>query len=374
MLPFTLPFKILVISDRLNFTLNLTLTEKEKWGVFRENGSSTGALGMIIKGEADFTIGKFALTSLRNVYMTPSMSYYSSPLIIVVPHGEPFTSLEKLTKPFRETIWTLVMAILLIALSAIAILKWKFNGIVQNFVFGERNASPYLNTLSVTLGGSLTQLPSGNFARTILCIFMLYCLIVRNSYTGALYRFIRTDSLRKPTVDSIDEMVEKDFKFYMIPQAAEFTTDIPKLYTRRQVINPSDVQSIRAKMTQPSFKGGMLSSLEQIVYFNMINRKHFTVNVCKERLFTFQYSIYFHKKSFLVHNFDLEILDYQANGLIANVVEKYVHSRFLRPVRSKKGPKALQLSQVMGSFWLLSFGLIISFTVAVIECCYKSFS
>lgn len=338
--------------------------ESEKWGTINRNGTSTGAMGLIIDKKADLTIGKFAMTSMRNEFMTPSISYFASPLIIVVPRGEPYTSLEKLTKPFRDTIWTAVLAILAMAVGVIALLQWKFNEKVQNFVFGEASASPYLNTLSVFLGGSLTQLPTRNFARTILCCFMLYCLVVRNAYTGALYNFIRSKSLSKPTVDSIDEMVEKDFKFHMLLSAQNLITAIPKVYDRRVVMNSSEVPEMRRRMTDPYFKAGMLSSLEQIVYFNQINGKNFTLDVCSEHLFTFQYTIYFQKHSYLTHYFDLQLLDYQTNGIIENVVSHYSEDRNMKAAKS---PKALELHQVMGSFWLLFYGLALASIVAAIE-------
>lgn len=359
----------LVLAQRINFTIELVLLEREKWGTLYPNGSSTGATNLIINRRADFTIGKFAMSSLRNEYMSASMSYYSSPLVIVVPVGEPFTSLEKLMKPFRNVLWTLVMVTLMGAFSVIAFIKWKFDVNIRGFIFGARNTSPYLNTVVVFLGGSLTYLPGRNFARSILCIFMLYCLVVRNSYTGALFTFIRSDSIRNPTVDSIDEMVANDFTFYMIPATVQQIYRIKKIYVRRSVIETSQVPEMRIKMTDPHFEGVYLSSLEQIIYFNMINHKNFTLNVCKEKLFTFQYSIYFQKHSAYIHYFDLQLLDLATNGLINHFENRYVRRNFLKPPPAHKFPKALDMSQVMGSFWILILGLSIASIVAAFEIC-----
>lgn len=357
----------LVLAQRVNFTIDLLLEEKEKWGALYPNSSSTGAMNLIIDKKADFTIGKFAMTSHRNAYMTPSISYYSSPLIIVVPVGEPFTSLERLLKPFRVIIWSLVLAILIITFLVITFIKWKCDETVQSFIFGARNSSPLLNVLNIFLGGSLHQLPMRNFARTILCVFMIYCLVVRSSYTGLLFTFIKTDVIRKPSIDSIDAMVEQDFKFHMIPSAEELTAEVPKVYERRVIIKPSEVSAVREKMINPSFKGGMLSSLEQIVYFNMMNHRNFTFSVCHEQLFAFQYSIYFQKNSYLVDRFDEELLLFQTNGLIDKVVNQFVQFSFLRPEKSQRSPSAFVLTQFKGSFQILIFGLSIASLVAGLE-------
>lgn len=326
-------------------------------------------MSLIMKRKADLTIGKFTMSSLRNKYMKPTISYYASPLIIVVPVGEAFTSLEKLLKPFGSITWAFVVAVLLITFLFISFVKWRFSKHVQTFIFGESNTSPHLNTLNVFLGGSLNILPTTTFARTLLGIFLFYSLIITSSYTGSLFNFIKADVLRKPSFNSINEMVDQDFKFYMIPSAQQLTAGIPKLFNRRVVIKVTEVPRIRSKMIDPTFKGGMLSSLEQIVYFNMINRHRYTLNVCQERLFNFQYSIYLQKNSYLDHRFDLELLQYLTNGLIDRAVNQFVQMSFMKSERTKKNLQdALKLEQLMGCFWILIVGNALATFVGCLEC------
>lgn len=324
-------------------------------------------MNLVIDKKADFAIGKFGLSSLRNAYMSPSISYYSSQLVIIVPDGENFTSLERLMKPFRVYIWSFVLAILAITFLVITFIRLKCNKRVQNLVFGAENSTPNLNSWNIFLGGSLQKLPTKNFARTLLCFFIIYCFILRNAYMGALFTFIKSDELVKPPVNSINEMVEKDFKFYMTPSVVELISNISKVLDRRLIISPAEVPAIRVKMTNPLFKGGILSSMEQTIYFNMINRRNITLNVCAESLYTIQYPIYFQKNSHLVDRFNKELLLIQANGLIDKVVNYYVQLNFLVPKKSPRSPKALELHQVMGCIRILIFGLLVAALVAVLE-------
>lgn len=356
-----------MLSQRINFTIDLILTDEEKWGMLHLNGSSTGAVKMIMNKKADFAIGKFALTVVRNKFMTPTFSYYSSPLIIVVPYGKLLTSLERLLKPFRRFVWLFVLVTCFLGVVFIVFVRHKCKKDVQDFVLGSKNTSPLFNMFVVLLGGSLVKLPRRNFARTLLSMFLLYCLVIRNSYTGALFTFIRSDNIRKPSLNSIDEMFDQNFTFYMVATAAELTKAFPKIHQRRTIIRAEIVPRIRNKMTDPEFQGGLLSSLDQIVYFNAINHKNFTINVSSEKLSTFHYAIYFEKESPFVHNFDLEILEYRANGLINNFVDKFVQLRYMKRLNVRKAPKALCFSQVMGSFKILIFGLSLSSVVAVLE-------
>lgn len=43
---------------------------------------------------------------------------------------------------------------------------------------------------------------------------IIFFLVMRSAYQGSLYRFLQTDKVN-PAVKSLDEMIEKDFKFYI---------------------------------------------------------------------------------------------------------------------------------------------------------------
>lgn len=255
---------------------------EEKWGVIRDN-QQTGAVKAIINGTANLTLGKFAMTSLRNKYMKPSLSYFTSPLILVIPPGRLYSPLEALSRPFTNITWTSVVIILMICFSIVAIVRWKMNFKVQNFILGSGNNSPYFNIINVSLGGSLSNLPTRNFARSILCMFMIYCLVIRSSYQGALFNFIQSQD-RHPPIDSIREMVQMNYNFYMIPSAVEQIQQLQYLYKRRIIISPAEGDKIRERLASPDFKSALLSSLEQILYFNQINKNNYTLEVSNQVL------------------------------------------------------------------------------------------
>jgi hypothetical protein len=251
---FSLLFK--AISKQLNFTIELTVMDEEKWGVLYSNGTATGAMAKVINKEVDLTIGKFTITESRMKFMSATFSYYSSPLIVMVPRGKDVTPIERLMKPFQETVWVLVVLVFAVAFLAIGFLKIKGDEGQRDFVFGSRNRAPTLNLFVSFIGGSLVRLPTRNFARTLLCIFLLYSLIVRNSYTGALFNFIKRSNVRRPPFDSIDAMVEENFTFYMVKSAQELTKEVKKVYDRRHLMDPLEVPKYRSKLIDSSFRGG----------------------------------------------------------------------------------------------------------------------
>lgn len=58
-------------------------------------------------------------------------------------------------------------------------------------------------------------LPGRNFARYLLMCFMLFCLVVRTAYQGKQYEFMQK-IMWKPDIQTIDEMVEQNFKLFYI--------------------------------------------------------------------------------------------------------------------------------------------------------------
>jgi ABC-type amino acid transport substrate-binding protein len=240
----------------MNFSIELTIEDKEKWGTLYSNGTTTGAMAKVINKEVDLTIGKFAITERRMKFMSATFSYYSSPLIVMVPRGKDVTPIERLMKPFQDAVWIWVVLVFAVAFLVIGFLKIKCDEAQRDFVFGKRNREPTLNLFTSFIGGSLAKLPTRNFARTLLCMFLLYSLIVRNSYTGALFNFIKTSNVRRPPLNSIDAMVEENFTFYMIKSAQELTKEVKRVYDRRHLMDPLEVPMYRSKLTDSSFRGG----------------------------------------------------------------------------------------------------------------------
>jgi hypothetical protein len=78
---------------------------------------------------------------------------------------------------------------------------------------------PLSNIIAIHLGVPQPRLPTRNFSRFILLNFLAYCLVVRSSYQGAVFNILMSND-RKPPVDSINEMMEKGFRFYIYDSLA----------------------------------------------------------------------------------------------------------------------------------------------------------
>lgn len=125
--------------------------------------------------------------SISNAYIYPSLLY-------AIPPGRKFTALEKLYFPFALTVWLYISALFVIAAVLCVILK-LIEKKKRDFFVGKSNSMPFFNMVVVSLGGtiSINHLPMRSFARTMLLIWLISTLILRNAYQGKLFDYLRGD-------------------------------------------------------------------------------------------------------------------------------------------------------------------------------------
>lgn len=319
---------------------------------------------MVMKNQADFTLGMYTITFLRSRFMTSSALYYSVPFILIVPPGQSFTPFEKLFRPFTFTVWIFLLVVFLTATVVITIIKFQPT-FVRDFVFGSKNRSPYLNVLNGFVGGSFHILPGRNFARSLLMMFLLFSIVKRTLYQGALFQFLQSDD-RKKEIQSIEELVNANFKVYMMPSSVEHTQRL-KFAKQRVVVNGSVYEAKKNLTVDPLFRGAVTSSMEQVLYFNKMNFKDMTYTVCREQLFTFQYGIYFRKNSYLEIVFNKKISILKSSGLIDFWASDYIHTKYLNIKIVDGLPKKLNIGQLLGGFEVLLLGLGVGFFVFLCE-------
>jgi ABC-type amino acid transport substrate-binding protein len=206
--------------------------ETDPWGLVYENGAITGALGKVANGEAQIAIGSLYLLSERAAVAYSSTPYYSYPEVFVISPARKLTNFEKLLQPFDVWIWILILLTLLTAFLVIFIINQKFPQ-VKSFVFGTEVHDPELNVLNAVLGGSQSKLPKKNFSRFLLMKFLIFCLILRNAYQGALFKHIQSEKrLRNP--QSIEELADQkyDLLLFNLKRSLELFINHPKIYSR----------------------------------------------------------------------------------------------------------------------------------------------
>jgi hypothetical protein len=219
------------LSKSLSFRINYTFIGEE--GFLLENGSAVGALKALLDGKAGLSVSDWWLKPNRLMFFDATSSYISDHLIFVVPPGREFTALEKLIYPLKLMSWTLVGGCFLAGILLIFLIKHKSKKL-QDFVFGTGVRTPYLNLFIAYIGGMQNKLPGRNFARFLLMMTLISSLIIRTLYLASFYELLKSNRNHKE-LQTIKEMVEKDYKLYVREGNFELFQGTESLKTRFEV-------------------------------------------------------------------------------------------------------------------------------------------
>ncbi|KAG5669317.1 hypothetical protein PVAND_017205 [Polypedilum vanderplanki] len=128
----------------------------------------------------------------------------------VITPSEFYNNYEKLFFPFDKLTWIFLSFTFITAFVIIFIInrmpKW-----IQDIVYGKGITSPSFNVLGTFFGIGQTRLPTENFARTILLLFIWFCLIFRTCYQSMMFEFTTSD-MRKPLPEDIDDLHDQNYK------------------------------------------------------------------------------------------------------------------------------------------------------------------
>lgn len=124
---------------------------------------------------------------------------------LLVSIGRSYTEYEKFILPFDGHTWLWNGIFFATAFLVILIINRTRNQQLQSFVYGDRVRVPMLNVIISFFGQSQNIMPSRSFARYLLMIFKMFCLINRTGYQGVQFEMMYKD-IRVHSPDYIDDL------------------------------------------------------------------------------------------------------------------------------------------------------------------------
>lgn len=353
-----------VLAEKLNFKPHINfLTEDFAYGIVFDNGTAVGSLGELYHNRSDFAIGDFFLKPRRAELFDYTVPYQVLDLVWIIPPSRAFTPLEKLLQPFSDVVWILIAVILVTGIFVIFIINYRFES-CKSFVFGRNVRHPLINMYIAMLGSQQTHLPMRNFARFLLMMFLLYCLVLRNIYQGALYQFLQSDG-RHREIQTIDEMIEQDFTFYAFETSTlDLIQGSAEIFKRTRNFKKDNFF-----LTQNIDENAKIAGLETLKNVITSTRGNLTINYCKETFMHLNIVLYLRKNSYLTKTLNSQIDQFLSSGIIQHYIRKHHHDvhaqMFIK--RNQKVLKKLNIWQLSGAFYLLLFGHIIALISFICE-------
>ncbi|CRK97648.1 CLUMA_CG011033, isoform A [Clunio marinus] len=176
-------------------------------------------------------------------------------------------------------------------------------------------------------------------------------------------------TLRKPLISSTEELVKKDFLFYMYPTAHN-VLELDILKGRTKTTDPNGIRDLYNESTDPSFKGALLSSEAHLAFRNIeaSPRKYFYST--KDPIMTQNIAIYMHKESCFSDQINLILKGIINGGFFNKWVKQYTDTDALKH-KATNGHRPINFDQLSGAFEILGFLMFISLAVFLIEVILK---
>lgn len=355
---------IKTISEALRFTLVFDYIEGNiPWGYLFENGTGTGAIAKLMNNETDVILGDYFLKLDRLKYFDSSEPYFSSQLVFIIPPPDKFSAFQKLSQPFELNVWASLIACYLVGIIFI-LLANRMSTKFRKLVFGSVNSTPITNMISITLGLTQTVIPSCGLSRFLFILFIMFCMVMRTIYQGSLYRFLQSDGTVKG-VKSFDDLIEKNFKFYIGKSFEELIHEHSELSQRKAVVSGSLSPTFKL-FNNPSIQATFIVPLPNILLMNQRQTYNFSFNVLKHETFaTLSVVMYYQKKFYLAEAINDAIQKLQSAGLI-----EYWHYSYYAKTKIKvQAEKRMQfnINHLLGAYEVWGGGCFVSFVVFIAE-------
>jgi hypothetical protein len=125
---------------------------------------------------------------------------------------EKYTPYEKFFLPFDIETWILLTSTFLITFVSIFIIN-NLSKSTRHLIYGHKVKTPAWNVISIFFGISQTQLPTKDFSRFILLLFIYFCLIFRTCFQSKFFEFMTSEPRRSPPKTIVD-VIERGYTVY----------------------------------------------------------------------------------------------------------------------------------------------------------------
>lgn len=292
--------------------------------------------------------------------MLPSFVYSHVSLVFAIRPSPDFSeSLKHFLGPFNLRLWSLLGGILVTGNVVILALKLLPSNVRRFVIGGHVNRTPILNMWNAFLGGvvvawyGLDRRAPSTFAKTLFIIWSFGCLILRGSYQGSLYGFLRRDDV-DTSLDTVKAISSSNCDIhspmYALSQLRPFGIDPDSERTHPFY---DSYQNALDRLRTGEISGAVYVDQFAVDYNNLINSRNDPLRTTEDRLILQSVSFYFRL--------------YSEHGLIDHWSERYKSFIDDESIRNTPAPMVLSLQNIHGSLAVLVALLLISILIFILE-------
>ncbi|XP_037778483.1 glutamate receptor-like isoform X2 [Penaeus monodon] len=365
-----------IIAEKLGICYNVVRASDNDWGTALPNGSWSGTLGMLNRGEADMSAVVYSVTDKRKQAVDFSEPVYVDELTISYLRPVLESDMAGFVKPYTSLIWGVLLVAIIIACVALSCLQNAHDAIRPS---ADREAAPASSNLenlkSSTFWVFSILLAQSNSwkvkARFLAGVWLLMVFVVATVYRSNLMAMLISPKVKLP-FDSLEELGHTDITVWA-PTGSLFhdavneaAPDTPLASIRKQVY----LSNFSPNVMFDYFTGkwGMTSMRGTLIYYLDLGFskygfcKHYVIS--KGFFRTTSLSLAFPKNSTLKPKVDEIILRLRESGIIEHLFRSRVSNatECLKPVgvASSSVERPLELGDFYGVFIVYAVGIALA--------------
>lgn len=223
--------------------------------------------------------------------------------------------------------------------------------------------------IACALGSPISREPKLTHSVLIFTSWLWYTFLIRTIYSGLLFYLFR-NVVHTALPQSLDEAVNESYRGVMNLFTFNDITSIP-FYKRSNhssiVLNTKD-EFIALRYIEKNTKENLYAVVSQefLIYFTETYQKPGLFHVVPEIIMQQQLCIYLAKHSFLINQFDAEIMNIRAVGLIQFWAKHYIHSKYLTSKHMYQDAK-IEQDDLWGIYMICSVCYLIAILIFLLE-------
>ncbi|KAI1713423.1 ligand-gated ion channel domain-containing protein [Ditylenchus destructor] len=382
-----------LLSDRIeDFNYEIFLSAGNKYGAKQPDGSWDGAVGYLLRGEADMAVASLTINQDRERVVDFSKPYMTTGISIMIkkPDKQEF-SVFSFMQPLSSEIWMYIIfayvgvSVVIFLVSRFSPYEWRVEE-MANGGFTISNDFSVYNCLWFTLAAFMQQgtdiLPRSISGRIASSAWWFFTMIIVSSYTANLAAFLTLEKMQAP-IESVEDLAKQTKIKYGIQQGGStaqfFKYSSVQIYQRMWRFMESQVPSVFTSSYAEgiervrSHKGRYAFLLEATANEYANTRKPCDTMKVGANLNSVGYGVATPFGSQWKDLVNLAILALQEKGELKKLENKWWYDRGQCDGGISDGSSAsLNLSKVAGIFYILMGGMIASMIAALGEFLYRS--
>lgn len=358
------------VAQVANFTVQYSVSKvNQDWGILLLDGTGTGLMGALLRGEADIGIGALAPFDQRHYYFDASISYIRESVTWCIPHAKPMPRWKCLLGIFQPgTLITITLTYIILTLCVWLVSR---NDPEESTSY-KSTQSCFQNLLSILLGITVNTLPKIVKTRFLIFLWIVVSLNLNSVFTSSLIRELTQPSFEKSN-NSIENLIYEGYTIGLVSPTQRFLSNSRKLkYIKsHSIVSCFDVIKC---LDRAAYKRDFAVGLPRM-YMQYASNKYITakgqhlLHWMKEDIASYPVEMIMTKGFPLLARINALIFRIREAGLISKWQEDFLEkiNRTLVLQQVEDDDNILTLTHLEGAFIFLCLGLVIAAAVFVVE-------